>query len=82
MQIHTKVPQNKLLLQEINCYKKNTEGGGGSRMLSFRENCRIIYMALAKSTHPNAIHYNNKLVIMIETKKTLMQVESLKAIFI
>ncbi len=50
-------------------------------MLSFRENCRIIYMALAKSAHPNAIHYNNKLVIMIEAKKTLMKVESLKAIF-
>jgi len=38
-------------------------------------------MALAKVAHPNAIHYNIKLVIMIEAKKTLMKVESLKAIF-
>jgi hypothetical protein len=38
-------------------------------------------MALAKLAHPNAVHYNNKLVIMIQAKKTLMKVDSSKSIF-
>jgi hypothetical protein len=38
-------------------------------------------MALAKSAHPNVVHYNNKLVIIIEAKKTLMKVKSSKTIF-
>jgi hypothetical protein len=38
-------------------------------------------MALAKLAHPNVIHYNDRLVIMIEVKNTLMKVESSKAIF-
>jgi hypothetical protein len=50
-------------------------------MLTFWENCKIFYMALAKSTHPNAIHYNNRLVIVIEVKKTLVKIKSSKTIF-
>jgi hypothetical protein len=50
-------------------------------MLTFRENCRIFYMALTKLAHPNVVRYNNKLVITIKSIKTLMKVKSSKTIF-
>jgi hypothetical protein len=37
-------------------------------MLTLQENCKIIYIVLVESTHPNPIHYNNRLAKIIEVK--------------
>jgi hypothetical protein len=38
MQIHTKVPQKKLLLQKISYNRKNTEGGWGVQNVNLLRN--------------------------------------------
>ncbi len=49
-------------------------------MLTLQENCKILYIVLVESTHPNPIHYNNRTAKITKVKIVFMKVKSSKVI--